>query len=332
MQPLFAAGLALLFALVSAARVRGADVTAADLLDFIPAVVADYGNGEQLSAGDVVPLIAPQVQAMLANGITPTPAQVHTWTVNLVDGMINQRLVLREALRAGATLDLEAGQRLVDEQRKLLGRKGFERSLRLQGVSADQLALHLAENAAVDRWFASSATPADTVTEPEALTFYQEHPDAFRRPAIYHVSHLLIGLREDAPEAEVATAREQLLSRRAEVAQGTAFAVLAARHSDCPSKVDGGDLGPLPQGRLPAPFESVALGLEPGQISDPVRTPSGWHLIRGGSIVPGGLLPFAEVRETLLAERQDARREARRADLIRRLRDEAHVTIYVTAP
>lgn len=332
MQLLLAAGLALLFALVPAARLQGADVTAADLLDFIPAVVADYGNGEQLSATDVVPLIAPQVQAMLANGITPTPEQVHAWTVNLVDGMINQRLVLREALRAGATLDLEAGKTLVDEQRQLLGRKGFERSLRLQGVTAEQLALHLAENATVDRWLASSATPEDTVTEQDALAFYQEHPDTFRRPAIYHVSHLLIGLREDAPDAEVAKAREQVVSRRTEVAQGTAFAVLATRHSDCPSKVDGGDLGPLPQGRLPAPFESVALSLGPGQISEPVRTPSGWHLIRGGSMVPGGLLPFAAVRETLLAERQNARREARRTDLIRRLRDEAHVSIYVTAP
>jgi parvulin-like peptidyl-prolyl isomerase len=321
-----------LLSLAPLAHGQTAGLTAADLLDFIPAVVADYGNGEQLSGAEVTPLIAPQVQAMLANGLKPAPEQVRTWTVNLVDGMINQRLVLREALRAGATLDLEAGQRLVEDQRQRLGNKGFERSLRLQGVSADELAQRLAENAAVDRWLASSAGPEDNVTDKEAQTFYDEHPDSFRRPATYHVAHLLLGVREDAPEDEVAKARDQATSLRAEVASGTPFATLAARHSDCPSKVDGGNLGTLPQGRLPPAFESVALSLEAGQISEPVRTPSGWHLIRGGTIVPGDLLPFAEVREALLAELRDARRETRRGDLIRRLRAEAHVTIYVTAP
>lgn len=322
----------LLLALAPGARGQGDGRTAADLLEFIPRVVADYGTGQQLTADEVVPLIAPQVQAMLANGLKPTPEQVRTWTVNLVDGMINQRLVLQEALRCGATLDLEAGKRIVEDQRNRLGKKGFERSLRLQGVTAEQLAQHLAENVAVDQWLASIAAPADSVTEPAAQAFYNEHAEQFSRPAVYHVSHLLIGVPEDAPDEEVARARERLAALRADIAQGASFAELASRHSDCPSKADGGDLGPLPQGRLPPEFETVALRLEGGQISEPVRTPSGWHLIRGGSVVPGGRLPFAEVRETILAGLRDARREAQRADLIRRLREQAHVSVYVTAP
>jgi parvulin-like peptidyl-prolyl isomerase len=333
MQSSVAAALVLLLlSLAPAARAQTDGLTAADLLDFIPPVVADYGNGEQLSATDVVPLLAPQVQAMLANGLKPTPEQVRTWAVSLVDSLINQRLVLREALLAGATLDLEAGQRLVDEQRKLLGRKGFERSIRLQGVTAEQLARHLAENVAVDRWLADSTAAEEGVTDPAAQAFYDTHPDAFRHPAVYHVSHLLCALREDAPDDEVAKARDQVAGWRAEIAQGVAFASLAARYSDCPSKTNGGDLGPLPQGRLPPSFESLALSLEGGQISDPVRTPSGWHLLRGGSVVPGNLLPFANVREAILTELRDTRREARRGELIRRLREEAHVSIYVTAP
>jgi parvulin-like peptidyl-prolyl isomerase len=322
----------LLLALAAPARGQGEGLTAADLLDFVPAVVADYGNGEQLRRDEVIPLIAPQVQAMLANGIKPTPEQVRTWTVGLVDSMINQRLILRAALRAGATLDIEAGQRLVEDQRKRLGRKGFERSLRLQGVSAEQLAKHLAENAAVDRWLASLEPAGDSVTDQAAQAFFDAHPDQFRRPATYHVAHLLVGVRDDAPDAEVAKARNQVASLRTDLASGSAFATLAARHSDCPSKANGGDLGPLPQGRLPPAFETVALGLEAGQISNPVRTPSGWHLLRGGPVVPGGKLAFAEVREAILAELRDTRRETLRGDLIRRLREEAHLSVYVSAP
>ena len=118
---------ALTLALLGAAawtRAQEEPVTAADLLEFIPDVVADYGRGEQLRGDEVRPLVAPQVQAMLANGITPTPDQVRAWTVALIDGMINQRLALQEAERHGVTVDVEAGRRLVADQ-GASGQKGL---------------------------------------------------------------------------------------------------------------------------------------------------------------------------------------------------------------
>lgn len=313
-------------------RAQEEPVTAADLLEFIPDVVADYGRGEQLRGDEVRPLVAPQVQAMLANGVTPTPEQVRAWTVALIDGMINQRLALQEAERHGVTVDVEAGRRLVADQQERLGRKAFERALRLQGVTAEQQALHLAENEAVSRWLESGAPTDDRITEATAREYYQEHPDEFRRPTVYHVAHLLIAVPEAATAEQVTAARQRADGARTALLRGESFAALAKSLSDCPSKADGGDLGPLPAGRLPPAFETAALALEPGQIGGPVRSPLGWHLIRGGPVTPGSPVPFAAVREELLARLRRTARENARQTLIRDLRERARVTIYVRAP
>lgn len=306
--------------------------TAADLLDVIPRVVADYGAGEQLRGDELRPLLAPQVQAMLANGVPVTREQVRAWAAQLAEAMINQRLVLREAMRHGVQPDLEEGRRLVADQEERLGSKAFERALRLQGVTAEELAQRLAENEAVSRWLESRQPPGESATEEAARTFYEGHPEQFTRPLLYHVAHLLIAVSENAGEAEADRAREKAVALRRQIAAGTPFAALAREHSDCPSKADGGDLGPLPRGRLPEAFEEAALALEPGQISEPVRSPQGWHLIRGGTVLPPCPVPFPVVRETILAGLRDASREAAFRDLIQRLREEARVTMYLTAP
>ena len=64
------------------------------------------------------------------------------------------------------------------------------------------------------------------------------------------------------------------------LSEGKTFEQLARDFSLCPSKADGGDLGEFGKGSMVAPFESAAFAIQVGEVSQPVRTQFGYHLIQ----------------------------------------------------
>lgn len=80
-------------------------------------------------------------------------------------------------------------------------------------------------------------------------------------------SHILVKTEDEAKE---------LYDR---IQNGESFTELAEEYSLCPSKQNGGDLGFFGKGMMVAPFEKAAFELEVGDVSEPVQTQFGWHLI-----------------------------------------------------
>ena len=81
-------------------------------------------------------------------------------------------------------------------------------------------------------------------------------------------SHILVKTEEEA---------QKLYE---EIQNGADFAELAQEHSLCPSKRDGGDLKYFVKGMMVKPFEEAAFALKKGEVSAPVETQFGWHLIK----------------------------------------------------
>jgi peptidyl-prolyl cis-trans isomerase SurA len=136
-----------------------------------------------------------------------------------------------------------------------------------------------------------------------------------------HARHILIKTNELVPEPE---ARRRLMVLKERLDNKTDFAELARLHSEDSSSVKGGDLGWLSPGDTVPQFEHAMDALSPGQISDPVQTPFGWHLIQ----------VLARRNEDMSSEHQ--RLEARKAlrarksdeayqEWLRQLRDSAYV-------
>jgi peptidyl-prolyl cis-trans isomerase D len=160
----------------------------------------------------------------------------------------------------------------------------------------------------------SSILATTLVAEVNAQAYYDANPQEFSGPDERQASHILILFGAD--ETQALTQAEELKAR---LDAGEAFADLAAQYSaDTGSAGNGGDLGWLGSGDAPAPeFEDALFGLEKGQISDPVRTEFGYHLIRMGGAQSGAAMTFAEAKADLLvrlAENQAADEFADRVD------------------
>ena len=99
-----------------------------------------------------------------------------------------------------------------------------------------------------------------------------------------HIRHILISRRKAT--AIAAEARQP----------GVDFAELAKKRSEGSSSSDGGDLGFFKRGTMVPEFEKVAFSLKTGEVSDPVRTQFGWHVLKLEEIRKLGMKPLADVR------------------------------------
>jgi peptidyl-prolyl cis-trans isomerase D len=117
------------------------------------------------------------------------------------------------------------------------------------------------------------------VSEEELQTYFDAHAEDFEQPAQAFLSYVTISREPDA--ADSATALERAQAIRGEILAGTDFEAVAARESaDSANRDTGGDLGEVERGAFVPLFEEAALALRAGELSQPVLTQFGYHIIR----------------------------------------------------
>ena len=147
------------------------------------------------------------------------------------------------------------------------------------------------------------------LSEAELESYYREHADEYRRPAAAYVSYVSVSRRTNAADSAAALALASDIRRR--LLEGADFEEVAASESaDSASRASGGNLGEVALGRFHQAFESAALALDPEEISEPILTPFGYHIIRlesrnGDTYNPSHILVAFELRGDHLAEVED---------------------------
>ncbi|HHT98452.1 MAG TPA: peptidylprolyl isomerase, partial [Clostridiales bacterium] len=110
-------------------------------------------------------------------------------------------------------------------------------------------------------------------------------PDAFKSQPTADASHILVEDKETADKA------------LAEIKDGLSFADAAKKYSSCPSKENGGGLGEFARGQMVPEFEDAAFNMKAGEISEPVKTQFGYHIIELNSINNPDQVDFEEVKD-----------------------------------
>ncbi|WP_456374228.1 peptidylprolyl isomerase [Thiolapillus sp.] len=149
----------------------------------------------------------------------------------------------------------------------------------------------------------------DVDYEAAARELYLMEKDKFKTPATYEASHILLtadkGEDEKTLKSRIGQIRDEILSGKMD------FAAAAKQYSmDEGTASKGGSLGTFNEGRMVQPFDDALKKMQPGDISEPVKTRFGWHLIALHKKTASSVKPFDEVKKELIARvRQKAENE-----------------------
>lgn len=145
-------------------------------------------------------------------------------------------------------------------------------------------------------------------TEKDCREFFSKNPEKLGRKELLEVSHILIGADTKVPGArQQAKGEAQLIMDAVQVAPQR-FAELARKHSDCPSREVGGNLGQIGRGQMVPEFERQVFALEEGLALELIDTRFGFHVVRVDRKIPGPPVDFDYARNMIvdyLAERQN---------------------------
>lgn len=146
------------------------------------------------------------------------------------------------------------------------------------------------------------------VDQPKIEEYYKSNLATFKLPEQRHARHILL----QAGEEDSSEIHQEKAAKAAQVLKlaknGGDFVALSKQYSEGPSKSSGGDLGFFPAGQMVPAFDQAVFTMQPGAISDVVKTQFGYHIIKLEEIKPVTTQPLAEATEKIISTLQ--RKEA----------------------
>lgn len=156
--------------------------------------------------------------------------------------------------------------------------------------------IEIAKNDLITQCAINSVLKDVNVTDEEVEKYYEANRSYFMNEEEVMASHILVATLEEAQEVAK------------KLKEGMDFEAAAKEFSSCPSSAQGGNLGKFSRGRMVPEFEEAAFALKVGEISEPVKTQFGYHIIKVIEKFEAELRPFSEVsaliKNQLLQERQ----------------------------
>jgi len=203
--------------------------------------------------------------------------------------LIDEQVILAEAQRQNITipksdLDQAVKQAIGNVRTRLGSEDNFRRALAEEHTTEDALRRKyepdVKKQLLVMRLVGKEVQNRTTVTDAEAKAYFVAHRDSLgKRSEQLKLSAIVLGFEPDSLQVKRLHTRADSL-RNLIVVKKAPFEDVARKFSDDPSGQRGGDLGTFARGDMVGEFEEVAFALKPNEISQPVRSRYGWHLIQ----------------------------------------------------
>jgi peptidyl-prolyl cis-trans isomerase SurA len=300
----------LIFALILLMFGLTAMTVSADESVAIPDVVAKV-NGVEIKSDSIKFQLS---SAMRKGQRSFSPAEQREMVSKLVEKEIVRELVHQE----GKAVKVEIDAKSVDKEiqgvmKPYKNKEDFQKALDARGLTEDELRNSIEVDLIAKKLIDEQVRGKIKINDKDVKSYYESNQKKFLRPEAYRARHIFIStfppeLMKTTPVNELKARKEELDKEAkkkadsilAEIKSGGDFAELAKKHShDSGSSQNGGDLDFIYKGVFDPAFDTAISKMKAGDVSDVVKTPYGYHIIKLGETKPAEQATYEEMEEAI---------------------------------
>jgi len=232
---------------------------------------------------------------------------------DVLNRIIERKLQLQEAKAKGIGVSEEELDQALDSLRQTQ-----------PGVADSTPRSRLREELILRRMLDFEVRRRIMVSPEETRSYYTKAQDEFTTPSRYHLKQILLKPHVGESNVEVLARAEGIMKQ---IKDGADFAELAKQHSEGSESVLGGDLGFMRKDELQGPLSQALEGLHVGDVSPPVESELGIHILMLEKVIPGEPLPFDEVKDSIKNNLFQRKTRDIRGEWLSTLKDKAYIEI-----
>jgi len=233
-------------------------------------------NDDVVTEGDVIA----HMTALFQQGELPTPTEEEAQGMRraVLQRLIEERLIVQEAKRLGLTVDpAEVTERLQAIREQVGSKDAYEQMLQEAQLGEEQLKVKLREQLMAQKAIDQQVRANILISPAELASVAGASASPAGSGEEVSASHLLIRIGDEHSAEEADALIRQLRER---LQQGADFSELAKNYSEGPHAQDGGQLGWVRPGELRPELDAALSTLKPGEVSEPIHSPLGVHLLK----------------------------------------------------
>ena len=279
---------------------------------------------------------------------TLTEKEMEEFSHQALARLVDQELVYQQAHKKNIRIEPQLVEQKVEEVRtQFPSEQMLQTALDMQGLTMDLLKIKFEKQMVEEALIRQEVVPHVKVGDPEVNAFYQEHLDRFKTPEQYEIHHIFTASLQ--PEAHGKTIEDPALRKKAErlnalvdqdaaekirglhrqLQKGADFAALAKEHSeDDKSGENGGSWGTLPLSELPETLSTALKKLKQNKISEPVRSPYGYHILKWTKIIPAGHVKLSEIKTDIMNSLLRDKTLEEHNKMVSKMREQADIKLF----
>ena len=249
--------------------------------------------------------IGQQVDPSTTLGDAQLRKMIEEVTPELIVNVVDEMLIVQRGRELGYRLGDDQFQSIltnIKTENKLETDEAFEAALKQENMTMADLRRSLERQMIISRVRQNEVLGRIAVSDQEARRYYDSHLDEFTTPGTITLREIFVSVPGDGLTLNVGVdeaAAQKASQIHARALAGESFEKLAADLSDAPSKANAGLIGPLNLGDLAPDLRKIVEAMKVGNVSEILRTPRGYQILKLESSTPAETMSFEQAREDI---------------------------------